>query len=133
MPIYPAGAARRAAVSAWGAARHASGRLEGGPRGSSRTARGPAGAERRPPRLSRGPGRRLARLSQPQPSCLSPAALHGAIGLSLSCLAARLAYTVRLLRPRSEEHTSELQSLMRTSYAVLCLKKKTNKTQINIQ
>src|SRR3546814_15773099 len=99
MPIYPAGAARRAAVSAWGAARHASGRLEGGPRGSSRTARGPAGAERKPPRLSRGPGRRLARLSQPQPSCLSPAALHGAIGLSLSFLAARLAYTVRLLRP----------------------------------
>src|SRR3546814_3634512 len=26
--------------------------------------------------------------------------------------------------PRSEEHTSELQSLMRSSYAVLCLKKK---------
>src|SRR3546814_3611831 len=33
--------------------------------------------------------------------------------------------------PRSEEHTSELQSLMRNSYAVICLKKKTrqNKTQ----
>src|SRR3546814_2693600 len=30
---------------------------------------------------------------------------------------------------RSEEHTSELQSLMRTSYAVFCLKKK-NKCQI---
>src|SRR3546814_8822122 len=30
---------------------------------------------------------------------------------------------------RSEEHTSELQSLMRISYAVLCLKKK-NKTKI---
>src|SRR3546814_7946331 len=31
-------------------------------------------------------------------------------------------------RPRSEEHTSELQSLMRISYAVFCLKKKkTNK------
>src|SRR3546814_8964181 len=29
--------------------------------------------------------------------------------------------------PRSEEHTSELQSLMRNSYAVFCLKKK--KTQ----
>src|SRR3546814_9216174 len=28
---------------------------------------------------------------------------------------------------RSEEHTSELQSLMRISYAVFCLKKKTNK------
>src|SRR3546814_5519650 len=35
---------------------------------------------------------------------------------------------VRPLR-RSEEHTSELQSLMRISYAVFCLKKKnTNKT-----
>src|SRR3546814_5634558 len=30
---------------------------------------------------------------------------------------------------RSEEHTSELQSLMRISYAVFCLKKKTNKDQ----
>src|SRR3546814_4530665 len=30
---------------------------------------------------------------------------------------------------RSEEHTSELQSLMRISYAVFCLKKKTNKQQ----
>src|SRR3546814_10240460 len=28
------------------------------------------------------------------------------------------------LKPRSEEHTSELQSLMRISYAVFCLKKK---------
>src|SRR3546814_1684106 len=32
----------------------------------------------------------------------------------------------RVLLPRSEEHTSELQSLMRISYAVFCLKKKTN-------
>src|SRR3546814_6786508 len=31
-------------------------------------------------------------------------------------------------RERSEEHTSELQSLMRISYAVFCLKKKTNNT-----
>src|SRR3546814_10121854 len=30
---------------------------------------------------------------------------------------------------RSEEHTSELQSLMRISYAVFCLKKKKNDTQ----
>src|SRR3546814_5746059 len=29
-------------------------------------------------------------------------------------------------RLRSEEHTSELQSLMRSSYAVFCLKKKTH-------
>src|SRR3546814_4795005 len=33
----------------------------------------------------------------------------------------------RLLRDRSEEHTSELQSLMRISYAVFCLKKKTHR------
>src|SRR3546814_3005726 len=32
---------------------------------------------------------------------------------------------------RSEEHTSELQSLMRISYAVFCLKKKNNSTQHN--
>src|SRR3546814_7526662 len=31
-------------------------------------------------------------------------------------------------RSRSEEHTSELQSLMRISYAVFCLKKKTKTT-----
>src|SRR3546814_1647044 len=30
---------------------------------------------------------------------------------------------------RSEEHTSELQSLMRSSYAVFCLKKKTHTTR----
>src|SRR3546814_10223811 len=32
-------------------------------------------------------------------------------------------YDERFVRMRSEEHTSELQSLMRTSYAVFCLKK----------
>src|SRR3546814_9072843 len=32
----------------------------------------------------------------------------------------------RAFQPRSEEHTSELQSLMRISYAVFCLKKKIN-------
>src|SRR3546814_7161524 len=40
----------------------------------------------------------------------------------------------KLLRDRSEEHTSELQSLMRISYAVFCLKKKKNKkTKENAQ
>src|SRR3546814_7492542 len=33
---------------------------------------------------------------------------------------------INIGRTRSEEHTSELQSLMRISYAVFCLKKKTN-------
>src|SRR3546814_6222848 len=41
--------------------------------------------------------------------------VHGALGLAL-------------VDQRSEEHTSELQSLMRISYAVFCLKKKTHKT-----
>src|SRR3546814_3459921 len=34
-------------------------------------------------------------------------------------------YATGVALPRSEEHTSELQSLMRISYAVFCLKKKT--------
>src|SRR3546814_9238316 len=42
------------------------------------------------------------------------------------------AYATRLIAAialRSEEHTSELQSLMRISYAVFCLKKKKNKVK----
>src|SRR3546814_4414878 len=35
----------------------------------------------------------------------------------------------RIRAARSEEHTSELQSLMRISYAVFCLKKKTQKKE----
>src|SRR3546814_2655450 len=35
--------------------------------------------------------------------------------------------TIRIETQRSEEHTSELQSLMRISYAVFCLKKQKNK------
>src|SRR3546814_2404763 len=34
---------------------------------------------------------------------------------------------------RSEEHTSELQSLMRISYAVFCLKKKNNHNNTNLR
>src|SRR3546814_3395234 len=37
--------------------------------------------------------------------------------------------TARREPARSEEHTSELQSLMRISYAVFCLKKKNKRTQ----
>src|SRR3546814_4842054 len=45
---------------------------------------------------------------------------------------ARSAMTMNFVR-RSEEHTSELQSLMRISYAVFCLKKKnTNNKTIHI-
>src|SRR3546814_7962303 len=40
-------------------------------------------------------------------------------------------HTPKRSRYRSEEHTSELQSLMRISYAVFCLKKKTKKRTNN--
>src|SRR3546814_5913408 len=43
----------------------------------------------------------------------------------------RRATLSRLLSGRSEEHTSELQSLMRISYAVFCLKKKNRNTNDN--
>src|SRR3546814_7076051 len=39
----------------------------------------------------------------------------------------------KTLRQRSEEHTSELQSLMRISYAVFCLKKKNKKKHTDYQ
>src|SRR3546814_2451112 len=46
--------------------------------------------------------------------------------LGSSLFSAQLAAAMGLPYARSEEHTSELQSLMRTSYAVFCLKKKKN-------
>src|SRR3546814_2559385 len=46
---------------------------------------------------------------------------HDRLAEELAALKARHGYA---LLWRSEEHTSELQSLMRTSYAVFCLKKK---------
>src|SRR3546814_5492078 len=60
---------------------------------------------------------------------LSEEALGEIFGVSRTIIRralSRLAHEgVVLLRPnRSEEHTSELQSLMRISYAVFCLKKK---------
>src|SRR3546814_5760229 len=49
---------------------------------------------------------------------------HSAVFLSFGGYGAR----VQLEKERSEEHTSELQSLMRISYAVFCLKKKKYKS-----
>src|SRR3546814_9461443 len=57
-----------------------------------------------------------------------PALSHGGkvMRISLMIGAAVLALAMpALASQRSEEHTSELQSLMRISYAVFCLKKKT--------
>src|SRR3546814_9835759 len=54
------------------------------------------------------------------------------IGVELVSPAAGTASLPWIEPIRSEEHTSELQSLMRISYAVFCLKKKTNFYQYNI-
>src|SRR3546814_8869083 len=50
------------------------------------------------------------------PMLLRPVLLALAVGFAVS--------VTQYLPTRSEEHTSELQSLMRNSYAVFCLKKK---------
>src|SRR3546814_9515615 len=89
-------------------------------------------------RVRRGP---LSRWGGPRSSALldvwerSRQSAHAA---SSTCISAcgRAPQSSRLTRPatnslrplavRSEEHTSELQSLMRISYAVFCLKKKNN-------
>src|SRR3546814_1248557 len=51
-------------------------------------------------------------------------AIHTAIGLLVAVAAALMTHPETGWLRRSEEHTSELQSLMRISYAVFCLNKK---------
>src|SRR3546814_8718590 len=58
---------------------------------------------------------------------LRPTPRTGSRSRSNSCRSCRYCPTSRSPH-RSEEHTSELQSLMRISYAVFCLKKKNNYT-----
>src|SRR3546814_7682485 len=50
-----------------------------------------------------------------------------------TCQFAIAKMTSTAVSDRSEEHTSELQSLMRISYAVFCLKKKKRETIVNKQ
>src|SRR3546814_6515446 len=63
----------------------------------------------------------------------APGSAERARAASSSCEAPRsravASSTRAALRVRSEEHTSELQSLMRISYAVFCLKKKKTQNQ----
>src|SRR3546814_7800047 len=56
-------------------------------------------------------------------------ALLYALGLTSEEILNHFYNRVTYVRGRSEEHTSELQSLMRISYAVFCLKKKIKTTQ----
>src|SRR3546814_5282328 len=63
----------------------------------------------------------------------SASALRGTVVTkALACARAGVQNDQWWIAPRrSEEHTSELQSLMRISYAVFCLKKKKHKQQKN--
>src|SRR3546814_6957487 len=59
-----------------------------------------------------------------------PLPVAGAVIVVEAFLPERVArHGVELAAGRSEEHTSELQSLMRISYAVFCLKKKKTQTE----
>src|SRR3546814_8347403 len=55
---------------------------------------------------------------------LHRAVLVALLGGLILCAGACLTAIISVRTRRSEEHTSELQSLMRISYAVFCLKKK---------
>src|SRR3546814_1162814 len=52
--------------------------------------------------------------------------IHGAFALREQEVMLIVLGLIDVVMIRSEEHTSELQSLMRISYAVFCLKKKNN-------
>src|SRR3546814_3215477 len=94
---------------------------------------------RRPPRSTRTdtlfPYPTLFRSPPAQPQCRDPCvAVLDHPDRALMAAAPARSPTRPPIGYRSEEHTSELQSLMRISYAVFCLKKK-NKTKkyINIK
>src|SRR3546814_2235032 len=65
---------------------------------------------------------RDAKLARPWVKPGTPGLLHRIGGIEKKAGTGNIEYSPA----RSEEHTSELQSLMRTSYAVFCLKKQTN-------
>src|SRR3546814_7519032 len=60
---------------------------------------------------------------------VSGLAIVGALVATVAFLMLTEVGSARCLVGRSEEHTSELQSLMRISYAVFCLKKKKKRNQ----
>src|SRR3546814_5910154 len=90
---------------------------------------------RRPPRSTRTDtlslhdalpisSRRSTRATSPAPACLPLSAPASSRTPGRSCSPDGTPATPRSACWRPDEHTSELQSLMRMSYAVFCLKKK---------
>src|SRR3546814_2249292 len=73
--------------------------------------------------LARGGGELRQHVGCDRPSARSTERGGNALRVGLRLIARRLERRDALFQ-RSEEHTSELQSLMRISYAVFCLKKK---------
>src|SRR3546814_6233819 len=65
------------------------------------------------------------------PFLFGASGIHSATSVAIGLLLVALSFRRGKIRAhygsRSEEHTAELQSLMRISYAVFCLKKKTHK------
>src|SRR3546814_6254574 len=92
---------------------------------------------RRPPRSTRTdtlfPYTTLFRSAILEPDA-HPVLIFDQLGFEACFVAVRQQLAQARLHGRSEEHTSELQSLMRISYAVFCLKKKkTNNIAIKIE
>src|SRR3546814_5178765 len=89
---------------------------------------------RRPPRSTRTdtlfPYTTLFRSSSSEPSASTidsvVITVRGSVSFTDRSIRSRMSICRYFRRFRSEEHTSELQSLMRISYAVFCLKKKKN-------
>src|SRR3546814_3705881 len=76
------------------------------------------------------PARATSRTNQRSPLMrFMPVSLQGEPAMDAKNDLQRIGTTGR----RSEEHTSELQSLMRISYAVFCLKKKKNRNRQPIE
>src|SRR3546814_3380188 len=73
---------------------------------------------------------RLERLHRIPPARGLGGFAGGLLGVRVQALGRRRPRSDDRLPQRSEEHTSELQSLMRISYAVFCLKKKKNTTRL---
>src|SRR3546814_959904 len=88
---------------------------------------GPSGAEQHSHLARRGVDRAQIdeRLVQRLVDCAVPLRLLEQMIVHIATAEAEIArFAAAILLDRSEEHTSELQSLMRISYAVFCLKKK---------